>query len=221
MDNNDITTIQPSGIQGRFRGYLPVVIDVETAGFNAKTDALLEIAVVFVHMDHSGILKRGNTVAHHIKPFQGANLEDRCLEFTGIDPYHPFRFAVPEKQALDEIFKQVKLTLRNQNCQRALLVGHNAHFDLGFIQAAIERCKIKRSPFHAFTCMDTASLSALALGQTVLAKALAAANIEFDQGEAHSAIYDAEKTADLFCYIVNRWGKLGGWDLDNNKPMQP
>lgn len=218
MENLEITNKQPTGIQGRFRGYLPVVIDVETAGFNAKTDALLEIAAVFVNIDDKGLLHRGSTIAHHVKPFQGANLEDRCLEFTGIDPYHPFRLAVNENKALDNIFKHVKLALRNHHCQRALLVGHNAHFDLGFLQAAIERCKIKRSPFHAFTCIDTASLSALTLGQTVLAKALATANIEFDQSEAHSAIYDAEKTADLFCYMINRWHQLGGWDSGNNLP---
>ena len=37
---------QLTGLCDRFRGFYPVVIDVETAGFNAKTDALLEIAAI-------------------------------------------------------------------------------------------------------------------------------------------------------------------------------
>ncbi|VTR41188.1 Ribonuclease T [Serratia fonticola] len=32
-----------NALSGRFRGFLSVVIDVETAGFHAQTDALLEI----------------------------------------------------------------------------------------------------------------------------------------------------------------------------------
>ena len=35
----------------RFRGFLPVVIDVETGGFDCERDALLEIAVIVVCMD--------------------------------------------------------------------------------------------------------------------------------------------------------------------------
>ena len=37
----------------RFRGYFPVVIDVETAGFNAQTDALLEIAATTLSLDEN------------------------------------------------------------------------------------------------------------------------------------------------------------------------
>ena len=101
--------------------------------------------------------------------------------------------------------------IRDQNCTRAILVGHNAHFDAGFINAAVERCGIKRNPFHPFSFFDTATLSGLAYGQTVLAKACAEAGIAFDNNEAHSAAYDAERTAELFCEIVNRWKECGGW----------
>ncbi|MCH2455158.1 MAG: ribonuclease T, partial [Idiomarina sp.] len=38
----------------RFRGYMPGVVDVETAGFNAKTDALIEIAAVLLDFDSDG-----------------------------------------------------------------------------------------------------------------------------------------------------------------------
>ncbi|MFN3235047.1 MAG: ribonuclease T [Gammaproteobacteria bacterium] len=189
----------------RFRGFLPVVVDIETGGFNAKTDALLEIAAVFVHFNDDGVLERGETAAYHVEPFKSANLDPKALEFTGIDPYHPFRFAKPENEVLTELFSHVKKEIKKQGCTRAVLVGHNASFDLGFLQAAIARCEITKSPFHQFTTFDTATLSAVALRQTVLARAVRAANIPFDIKEAHSAIYDAEKTAELFCHIVNGW----------------
>src|SRR5690606_4949068 len=96
------------------------------------------------------------------------------------------------------------------DCNRAVLVGHNAFFDHQFLYAAATRAQIKRNPFHPFSCFDTATLGGVALGQTVLARACHAAGISLCQKEAHSALYDAEKTADLFCHIVNRWKALGG-----------
>jgi ribonuclease T len=198
-------------ISDRFRGFLPVVIDVETGGFNSATDAILEIAASTVRMDESGLLNVHRTYSYNVSPFEGANMEQAALDFTGIDPYHPFREAVPEEEALAEIFKVIRKEIRDQNCTRAILVGHNAHFDAGFVNAAVERCSIKRNPFHPFSFFDTATLSGLAYGQTVLAKACAEAGIAFDNAEAHSAAYDTERTAELFCDIVNRWKECGGW----------
>ncbi len=194
-------------IEDRFRGFLPVVIDVETAGFNADTDALLEVAAVMIRMDEEGFLLRDKTHACHVAPFPGANLEKSSLAFNGIDPFHPFREAVDEKEALEQVFSAVREEVKKTNCSRAILVGHNPFFDLGFIKAAVERTGVK-NPFHAFSTFDTATLGALAYGQTVLARAAQAANIDWDNNEAHSAIYDAEKTADLFCNIVNTWHGL-------------
>lgn len=195
----------------RFRGYLPIVIDVETAGFNAKTDAVLEIAAVIVDFDERGVLQEDQTFFQRIIPFEGANLEEAALKFTGIDPYHPLRIAKSEKDVFQSLFKVIRDAIKASNCKRAILVGHNAHFDLGFVNAASERHGLKRNPFHPFSNFDTATLSGLAYGQTVLSRACEAAGIEFDSNEAHSARYDAAKTAELFCGIVNRWKDLGGW----------
>lgn len=195
----------------RFRGFLPVVVDVETGGFNSATDALLEIAAVVIEMDETGYVHPGKPQSFHIKPFEGANIEPSAIEFIGVDPFHPLRIATEEEQAMGAIFKTVRNEIKKQGCSRAVLVGHNASFDLGFVMAAAERCKIKRNPFHPFSCFDTASLSGLAYGQTVLARACEAAHIKFDKGEAHSARYDTEKTAELFCAIVNQWKDMGGW----------
>jgi len=187
----------------RFRGYLPVVVDVETGGFNEATDALLQIAAVLIDIDEQGQLFCSETISCHVTPFDGANLEPKSMEVNGIDVDHPFRFAVDEKQALPKIFKPVREAIKNQSCSKAILVGHNAHFDLKFINAAASRSGIKRNPFHPFSTFDTVSLAGLAYGQTVLARSIQSAGMEWDSNEAHSAVYDAEMTAMLFCKIVN------------------
>ncbi len=192
----------------RFRGFLPVVVDVETGGFYAEHDALLEIAAVPLTMDADGYLRLQPTVSTHVEPFPGANLDPRSLEITGIDPYNPLRGALGERQALDHIFHVVRDAVREAGCQRAILVGHNAAFDLGFLNQAVRRCAHKRNPFHPFSCFDTVSLAGLAYGQTVLSKAVLAAGLPFDSREAHSAVYDTERTAELFCNVVNRWRQL-------------
>jgi ribonuclease T len=195
----------------RFRGFLPVIVDVETGGFNAASDALLEIAAVTLRIDDEGYLYRHETFDFHVDPFEGANIEQAALDFTGIDLDNPERPAEPELMVMTDLLQAVRRAVKENGCTRAVMVGHNAHFDLGFVNAAVDRCDIKRNPFHPFSCFDTATLGGLAFGQTVLAKACRAANIEFSNSAAHSAAYDAEKTADLFCYIVNRWKELGGW----------
>ena len=200
----------------RFRGYFPVVIDVETAGFNAQTDALLEIAVTMLKMDEHGVLALDKTLHYHIEPFEGANLEPEALAFNGIDPSNPLRGAVSEKEAFLEIFKEVKKAQKASDCHRSIIVAHNAAFDHGFVTKAIERNGLKRTPFHPFATFDTAALSGLALGHTVLAKACSIAGIDFDNKEAHSALYDTERTAELFCHIVNKWKTLGGWPLGSD-----
>ena len=209
----DASTADKTPMAQRFRGFLPVVIDVETGGFNAATDALLEVAAVTLEMADTGLLQRQQTFEYHVDPFEGANIEQSALDFTGIILDSPARESQPEQMVRGELFKAVRQAVKASGCTRAVIVGHNAHFDLGFVNAAVTRCDIKRNPFHPFSCFDTATLAGLAFGHTVLARACQIANIEFSNAEAHSAAYDAEKTADLFCAIVNRWQQLGGWPV--------
>ena len=193
-------------INERFRGFFPVIVDVETGGFNCANDALLEIAAITLRQDEHGLLHLDQRLHAHVVPFPGANLEQAALEFTGIDPFHPLRAAEGEGDALRRIFEGIRKEQKLAECKRAILVGHNAHFDLGFVNAAINRNNLKnQSPFHPFSVFDTVSLAGLAYAQTVLARACKAAGIPFDNSEAHSALYDAERTAELFCKIVNRW----------------
>lgn len=200
FENNSFET----SIAKRFRSFLPVVIDVETAGFNPKKDALLEVAMVILRMQE-GELYCAETYAENIEPFAGANIDDAAIKFTGIRPFHPFRMEKKENDVLRDFFSIIQREVKASNCSRAILVGHNPSFDLSFINAARERNGIKKNPFHRFSTFDTASLSGLAYGQTVLSRACTVAGLGWDNEKAHSALYDTEQTAKLFCRIVNQW----------------
>lgn len=191
-------------VRQRFREFLPIVVDIETAGTNHQTDALLEICAIPLDLDPQTYQWYPlEPIHYHIEPFQGANLCKKSLDFIGMhDPYHPFRFAKTEKEMLNILFSQIKKLLKEHQCKRAVLVGHNAWFDLMFLKSAWKRCNME-SPFHSFTSFDTATLGGLIYGETVLVKVCQAAGIKFNQNEAHSALYDAKKTAELFCKIIN------------------
>lgn len=200
-------------LRSRFRGFYPVVMDVETAGLNPNTDALLEIAIITLKMNEEGWLLIDKSLHFHIQSFPGSILQPEALALNKIDPFNPLRSAITEKEALYKIFKMVHLGIKSQECNRAIVVAHNAAFDHSFLMAAIARViqNVKENPFHPFATFDTAALSGLVFGQTVLAKACKYAGICFDQNKAHSALYDTEKTAMLFCELVNIWKRLGGW----------
>jgi len=205
-----------SPISRRFRNFLPVVVDLETGGFNSATDALLEIAAVILDIDEQGKIFAEECHRYHVTPFEGANIEPASLEVTGIDPHHPLRPAIPERDALQRIFREIREKMSSTGCRRAILVAHNAHFDLGFLNAAIARNNIKRSPFHPFSVFDTATLGGVAYGQTVLARMAEAADMPWDSSSAHSAAYDAQQTAELFCKIVNDFKPV----YDNRLPIE-
>ena len=199
------TAPYPTTLANRFRGYLPVVVDVETGGFDWNKHALLEIAVQPLELDGEGRIVPGEIASAHVVPAPGLQIDPKSLEITGIDIDHPFRDAKPERQALEAVFAPVRDAVKRHGCQRAILVGHNAHFDLNFLNAAVARCGHKRNPFHPFSVFDTVTLAGVAYGQTVLARAVQAAGLEWNAKEAHSAVYDTQRTADLFCTIVNAW----------------
>ncbi len=186
----------------RFRGYLPVVADIETGGFNAAINPMLEFACVLLTWENN----RLRPLSSHrwaVAPFMGSSIDPASLQFTGINPADPGRRAVPESEALKGFFKEVRERMKTDDCHRAILVAHNASFDHQFLMRAVDRNNMKRNPFHPFSTIDTASLSAVTYGHTVLREACSRAGIDFDVSQAHGALYDAERTADLFCAIVN------------------
>ena len=200
-----------SRIAQRFRGYLPVVVDVETSGLDCQRHAILEIAAAILDYDAQGRLVVERVYNEHLLPFTGAELDATAMKLNGItDPSHPLRFAKEEKQGLLDFLEPIKAKLKHSGCNKAIMVGHNTFFDLSFVQAACARNRIKANHFHKFSVLDTVSLGALAHGHTVLATTCQRAGINFNSKQAHSAIYDTEITAELFCRIVNRWSDLGG-----------
>ena len=187
----------------RFRKYLPVVVDLETGGFDPINNAILEIAVTLIGQNDKYELVVLDTHRYHIDPYKDLIVEQESLDFTKIKLDHPLRKAVSEKEALTELFKIINKAKSEYSCSRAILVGHNAHFDLAFIKESIKRNNIKKSPFHPFSVLDTVSLGAMHTQQTVLARVCESLSIDYDTNEAHSAAYDAEITAKVFCKIIN------------------
>ncbi len=202
-----------SPMAARFRGYLPVVIDLETGGFNPNEHAVLELAAVLLDYDGE-YMSPGRILHYHVEPAAGTQIDPAAIKFNGIDPYHPLRGAQPERDVLSALFREIRHSVSRENCSRAVVVAHNAAFDHQFLMAAAARQNLKRNPFHPFSSIDTASLSALAFGHNVLSRACALAGIEFDSRQAHTAVYDAERTATLFCEVVNRWQAFGGWPAE-------
>ncbi len=220
---NDDTAAEPgaekSPMARRFRGFLPVIVDVETGGFNARKDALLEIAACTLEFDDAGMLQIADRVHFNVEPFPGANIEDAALAITGIKPFNPLRAAVKECDALGRTFKVVRSAIKATGCTRAVLVGHNAHFDQAFLNAAVERCGIKRNPFHPFSVFDTATLGGAIVGQTVLRRAVDAIGLPWDETEAHSARYDTEMTAKLFCHLINAVKPVYEQETSGDRPQ--
>ena len=191
-------------LKNRFRKYLPVVVDIETGGFDPELNAILEIAITLIEENDNKFVV-GETHRHHIIPFKNSIIEKESLEFTKIKLDHPLRNAIDEKDALNDIFKIINKVKNKYECSRAILVGHNAHFDNSFLDAAVKRNNIKRTPFHKFSVIDTVSLGVLATGQTVLARICDKLEIDYDNDQAHSAAYETLVTAKVFCSIFNSY----------------
>jgi len=192
----------------RFRGFLPVVIDLETGGFDPQSNPILEMAAVAVRFEDRRLVT-GERWVRAVHPFPGGVLDPASLKVTGIDPGDPARDALSEAEALRQMFTEIRRALKREGCHRAIMVAHNAAFDQQFLQRAVARTQAKRNPFHPFSFIDTASLAAVTYGHTVLSEACSRAAIEFDASQAHSALYDAERTAELFCAVVNAWDQAG------------
>ena len=126
-------------IKERFRKYLPVVVDLETGGFDPKTNAILEIAAtLIVKNEGTQLLDVGKTYRYHIEPYEGLVVEQESLDFTKINLNHPLRNAIAEKDALDELFKIINTERTANGCSRAILIGHNAHFCLLYTSDAAD-----------------------------------------------------------------------------------
>ena len=186
----------------RFGGLLPIVVDMETSGINPDSNAILELASIVLYLNDKLDLQCGNFFSCHVRPFPSSKIDPSSMYINTIEIENPFRLALSEEEAINRLFRFVYMNLRNFGCRKAVLVGHNANFDLAFLESARKRYKID-SPFHTFTVIDTATIGAVFYGKTVLANVVNASNMRFNPKLAHSAIYDAKITTDLFCSVTN------------------
>ena len=197
------TDHQKHPMSTRFRGYYPIVVDVETGGLEPDKNAVLQIAAFSLSLDEQGKAFIDDQYLVDVAPDESTTIVAEALKINKIDLDKHALTAIAEHKAIRGLFQFARRAIKKHHCHRGILVGHNANFDLAFISAAAARHGIKRNPFHPFSVMDTVALAGLAYGQTVLKVAAQKAGLEFDDKKAHSAEYDARITAELFCKIHN------------------
>jgi ribonuclease T len=195
-------------ISERFRQFLPVVIDLETGGLDPNKHALLEIAATPILYDTRYGFYYDDIFHEHVKPHPSTQIDQQALAINQIVVDSALRFAVEETYAIKTLVQWINAYLKKTSCSKAIIVAHNAHFDLRFLINAMTRSSNERCPLHRFSTLDTVTMSALVYGETVLAKALNKARIDFNENNAHGALYDTWKTAQLFCQIVNLFPSL-------------
>ena len=87
----------------RFRGYLPVVLDLETGGFDHQVNPILELACCFVQMQDDRLSIKGQE-SWNVQPVDGMVVEPASLKVTGIDLDDPHRDAMDEASVLKDFF---------------------------------------------------------------------------------------------------------------------
>jgi ribonuclease T len=203
-----LVAVHARGIDSRFRGFLPVVVDLETGGLDATQSAILELAYSIPERAPDGRWRAGPVRDFQIAPFSGAVISDASLKLTGINLDDPRRAPQSEAKVFATLQADIAHALTVTGCKRAILVGHNTHFDLHFLLAMGRRLGVSESPFHPFCVLDTVTLGVLLYGHTVLARCVPAAGLEFVNRDAHSAAYDCLKTSELFVAVLNQYGAL-------------
>nr|WP_306359359.1 DEDD exonuclease domain-containing protein [Nocardia sp. CC227C] len=169
-----------------------VVVDLETTGTSPEGDAITEIGAVKV---------RGGEVlgefATLVNP--GRSIPPQIVQVTGITT--AMVYDAPRIDAVLPGFLEF--------AAGAVLVAHNARFDLGFLKAAALRCELA---WPAFQVLCTVRLARRILGRdeapsvklSVLAQLLGA-----ETTPTHRALDDARATVDVLHALIGRVGNLG------------
>ena len=176
-----------------------VVFDIETTGFSAVNDRIIEIGAVKV---------------------EGGRIVDRYSTF--VNPERPIPFEIEKLTGIHdgmvedaEVIEDV-LPKFMEFCQDCIMVAHNAEFDMSFIRENCRRQGIERK----FTVVDT-----LAMARSMLPDLK---NYKLDTvveavggslENHHRAVEDAESTADIFVKFVARLKNMGVTDLDTLNSM--
>ena len=159
-----------------------VVFDIETTGFSAVTDRIIEIGAVKV--EDGKITDKFSTFVNPKRP-----IPFRITELTGITDE-----MVIGSPDIETILPQFIEFIGD-----AVLVAHNASFDVGFIEQNCKRQKIEAD----FTYVDTVALARVllpALNRFKLDTVAKALNISLENH--HRAVDDAGCTAEIFVKFV-------------------
>ena len=187
-------------MQNRFRGFMPVVIDVECGGFIPYRCTVGNCRSVVGDSGDGSLAAWGNW-RYHVQPFPAptSNGVTRCDGLSILFTRYAQRF---QRRSAHAIVQEISQAMKDNDCTRAILVGHNACFDLNFLNAAVARTEIKRNPFHPFSSFDTATLAGVAFGQTGYRSRFKRPESLGIRTNAFGA-YDAQQTADCFARSAN------------------
>ena len=159
-----------------------VVFDIETTGFSAVTDRIIEIGAVKV--EDGKITDKFSTFVNPKRP-----IPFRITELTGIT----------DEMVIGSLDIETILPQFIEFIGDAVLVAHNASFDVGFIEQNCKRQKIEAD----FTYVDTVALARVllpALNRFKLDTVAKALNISLENH--HRAVDDAGCTAEIFVKFV-------------------
>ena len=176
-----------------------VVFDIETTGFSAVNDRIIEIGAVKV--ENGEIVDRYSTFVNPERP-----IPFEIEKLTGINDG-----MVVDAAVIEDILPE--FLAFSEDC---IMVAHNAEFDMSFIKENCRRMNLLRK----FTVVDT-----LAMARSMLPDLK---NYKLDTvveavggtlENHHRAVEDAESTADIFVKFVARLKGMGVTDLDTLNGM--
>lgn len=170
-----------------------VVFDIETTGFSAKFDEIIEIAGVKV---------------------ENGEITERFSEFVRPEKVIPQRITELTRITNDMVSdaRTIDVVLRDflSFCDGCVLVAHNANFDVGFLKKFSEKLHYD----FDFCYIDTLGLSRKFVKKIKRHKLnLVAKALGFTFEGHHRAIHDAEITAKIFLAFVDMMQREGVSDV--------
>lgn len=192
---DDTKTVVTDGLPGQSLDDSFVVFDIETTGFSAEKDRIIEIGAVRM---------------------EGGRITDRFSSF--VNPGRPIPFRITELTSIrdDMVIGSAGIEEVLPDflafSQGAIMVAHNADFDMGFIRQNCLRLHLEAPA----TYMDTVAMGRYLMPSlhnqklNTLAKAL-----KIDPGHHHRAVDDAEATAHIFEKFIQMFRDRGMNELSD------
>ena len=184
-----VTNGKGQKLDGRF-----VVFDIETTGFSSLTCHIIEIGAVLVE---------NGEITDHFSTF--------------VNPKVPIPFRIEQLTSINDSMVMDAPTIEEvlpeflEFSKGAVMVAHNADFDMGFIMKNCDRLEIE----HDFTYVDTVGMARFllpALNRFKLDTVAKAVGVSLDNH--HRAVDDAACTAEIFVKFVKMLADRDILDVD-------